>query len=861
MAPQVAWIGLGNMGRGMAKNLAEKGKLSQPLAVFNRTTKRAEDFVAAREADQAKVVTHMDDVVKSSDIIFFCLGDDKSVTDAVAAFVGNDVSGKLFVDCSTIHPNTSNEISQTLTTKGAEFVAMPIFGAPAMAEAGQVITVLAGPKAAVEKVKPYTTGVIGRLDIDFSDQEPAKASLMKIVGNTLILQMNEALAEGHVLAEKSGLGSENLHTFVTALFGAAPYGAYSNRMMQGDYYKRDEVSFPSPSHAAKYITNYKKPLFGVDLVRKDARHALNIADAHGVRMRAVEVCDGHLKDIQDHMGSKGDIPGIYGAVRKESGLKFENLPPLHIPSHSPSPLESRSSSELPLAQRRKLHSPKHDRGTQTDEPSITSVSSGYYNNASDATAWSPAKLSADYLLNKPLPPLPEEAQKDSPDPPAHAYSHVAFANATESHQKKLKGNSKSLAAAMRVVAKAISFSRKSGREVDIKRVRPSNYVDKGTQTSPEDFLPMQSPINQKQTGPDPNALRQYHASITAGHDSSQKRRMVRPSVANIKSLKSFLVNTSPSQPGTPTPMESISSKTPSSASSPSPTVGTPPYDKYNLTARSIRGAIDPVTANTDPSVRYYNTPSTNASLATIGTYDSQYSLRPRPTIEESMLPGASTVNAKLPGKAATDSSMAPPAQEDVQRSGTRRSLSDIRVSEQSNTAAASLSTVMRPPTPMPIEASAAQSAPPLAPPRFALKSPLNFPAKGRQAELRRSSPSRQSPLRQLTGVDEQIPSTKDTPASATSRQSASRDITSDAARHSPGLHDHHARAAQRGLPPDAFIPPPTPPLEEFVFRRPVFDYFSTPDAQVAKHKQEQTQHVPDHYQNSPLCPLHPKHRG
>ncbi|KAL9053299.1 MAG: hypothetical protein Q9162_004850 [Coniocarpon cinnabarinum] len=310
----------------MAKNLAEKGKLSQPLAVFNRTTKRAEDFVAAREAGQAKAVTHMDDVVKSSDIIFFCLGDDESVTDAVAAFVGNDVSGKLFVDCSTIHPNTSNEISQTLISKGAEFVAMPIFGAPAMAEAGQVITVLAGPQAAVEKVKPYTTGVIGRLDIDFSDQEPAKASLMKIVGNTLILQMNEALAEGHVLAEKSGLGSENLHTFVTALFGAAPYGAYSNRMMQGDYYKRDE------------------PLFGVDLARKDARHALNIADAHGVRMRAVEVCDGHLKDIQDHMGSKG--------VSLQPALSFGmRLLILYVTGHS---WNLRCSQEGKRAQVRKV---------------------------------------------------------------------------------------------------------------------------------------------------------------------------------------------------------------------------------------------------------------------------------------------------------------------------------------------------------------------------------------------------------------------------------------------------------------------------------------------------------------------------
>ena len=41
-------------------------------------------------------------------------------------------------------------------------------------------------------------------------------------------------------------------------------------------------------------------------------------------MRAVELADSHLADIQKHMGSKGDIAGIYGAVRQESGLEFEN---------------------------------------------------------------------------------------------------------------------------------------------------------------------------------------------------------------------------------------------------------------------------------------------------------------------------------------------------------------------------------------------------------------------------------------------------------------------------------------------------------------------------------------------------------
>ena len=41
-------------------------------------------------------------------------------------------------------------------------------------------------------------------------------------------------------------------------------------------------------------------------------------------MKDVEVADGHLASVQKYMGSKGDIGGIYGGLRQEAGLKFEN---------------------------------------------------------------------------------------------------------------------------------------------------------------------------------------------------------------------------------------------------------------------------------------------------------------------------------------------------------------------------------------------------------------------------------------------------------------------------------------------------------------------------------------------------------
>ena len=304
--PRVAWIGLGNMGRGMVKNIIEKGSFTSPLAIYNRTTARSEKLASTLPSGKIKVVTSIEDAVANADIIFTCVGDDKAITETIdAALKTPGVKGKLFVDCSTVHPDTTDKLAQTVNNAGGEFVACPVFGAPAMADNGQLVCVLAGPATQVSRVKPFCKGVMGRAEIDFSDQPHGTASRLKIIGNTFILNMVGALSEGHTLAEKSGLGSDNLHTFIETMF-PGPYTAYSNRMREGDYYNRDE------------------PLFNVNLARKDAGHAMALAESCGAKMKAVEVGDGRLKAVQEHMGDKGDIAGVYGAVRQEAGLKFEN---------------------------------------------------------------------------------------------------------------------------------------------------------------------------------------------------------------------------------------------------------------------------------------------------------------------------------------------------------------------------------------------------------------------------------------------------------------------------------------------------------------------------------------------------------
>ena len=84
---------------------------------------------------------------------------------------------------------------------------------------------------------------VGRAVVDFSGEEPGSASLLKLVGNTFLLNAIEAVAESHVFAEKTGLGVANLQKLITTLFPIGPYMNYSTRMSSGDYYQKEVSHF------------------------------------------------------------------------------------------------------------------------------------------------------------------------------------------------------------------------------------------------------------------------------------------------------------------------------------------------------------------------------------------------------------------------------------------------------------------------------------------------------------------------------------------------------------------------------------------------------------------------------------------
>lgn len=97
------------------------------------------------------------------------------------------LEGKIWVDTSTVHPDTAKRCSERLAQVGAIFVSSPVFGASPMAAAGKLIFAMAGPAAAVEKLRPYIIDVMGKSIIDMGE-DVRKSSLLKISGSVPLLR-------------------------------------------------------------------------------------------------------------------------------------------------------------------------------------------------------------------------------------------------------------------------------------------------------------------------------------------------------------------------------------------------------------------------------------------------------------------------------------------------------------------------------------------------------------------------------------------------------------------------------------------------------------------------------------------------
>lgn len=162
----------------LQRHLSTSGALS--LHYHNRTMSRGTPLQAVGGVPCPKA----EDLVSRSDIIFVSLSDDAallSTLDTIIGRSGGQLSGKIIVDTSTVHPSTSGNAEARLAQQGAKFVAAPVFGASPVAAQGKLLFVLAGPDEAVERISPYLVNVMGRGVIRLGE-DVRQSSMLKTAG-------------------------------------------------------------------------------------------------------------------------------------------------------------------------------------------------------------------------------------------------------------------------------------------------------------------------------------------------------------------------------------------------------------------------------------------------------------------------------------------------------------------------------------------------------------------------------------------------------------------------------------------------------------------------------------------------------
>jgi 3-hydroxyisobutyrate dehydrogenase-like beta-hydroxyacid dehydrogenase len=227
MSETIGFIGLGQLGLPMASNLVAAG---HSLRVYNRTASKAEPLVARG----ARSVPRPVDAVTTGGIVVTVVWDDAALQSIVTSdgFLERLGPGGLHISMSTVLPETAKQLAALHARNGSVYVEAPIFGRPEAAVARKLWIPIAGPTPAKERARPLLEAMGAQGVFDFGEQIGA-ATVVKLVGNFLIISAGRSLVEGLSLVDKSGVDPRAVVDMLTqTLFPAPIYQSYGKMIAE-----------------------------------------------------------------------------------------------------------------------------------------------------------------------------------------------------------------------------------------------------------------------------------------------------------------------------------------------------------------------------------------------------------------------------------------------------------------------------------------------------------------------------------------------------------------------------------------------------------------------------------------------------
>ncbi len=226
---RVALFGLGTMGGGMARRLLEAGF---PLTVYNRTRGKT----AALAAEGAKVAATPREAAEQGDVIISMLSDDvasRGIWLGEQGALAGAARGSVLIECSTLTPAWIAELAQAATKQNCELLDAPVTGTKPHAAAGELLFLVGGSGAALEKARPVLA-VMSRAIVHVGPS--GTGALLKLINNFLCGVQAASLGEALAMIEKGGLNRDRaLEVLTNGAPGSPLIKTLLSRIVADDY--------------------------------------------------------------------------------------------------------------------------------------------------------------------------------------------------------------------------------------------------------------------------------------------------------------------------------------------------------------------------------------------------------------------------------------------------------------------------------------------------------------------------------------------------------------------------------------------------------------------------------------------------
>lgn len=286
----VAFIGLGNMGRPMARNLLAAGFA---LRAWNRTPGKAPEGAVEMGTPR--------EAARFAQVVVTMLADDaavEAVTLGESGLKSGLRKGGIHVGMSTISTQLSARLADAHRAAGQSFLAAPVFGRPDAAEKKLLWILPGGDDAAIAECTPLFAALgQGTFPIGTAPQ----ASLAKLTGNFILASLIETFGEAFALAEKGSVDTPKLaETLATVLFANAPIPkGYATRIA---------------------ATQFVPAGFSLPLGLKDVKLALQAGEELRVPMPLGSLVRDHLLAALAKGREGFDWGGMASVIREAAGL-------------------------------------------------------------------------------------------------------------------------------------------------------------------------------------------------------------------------------------------------------------------------------------------------------------------------------------------------------------------------------------------------------------------------------------------------------------------------------------------------------------------------------------------------------------